>query len=832
MFKSSPAASTMSIRHLLFLGLVLPAAAMTYRVSDVADIVPAVHSWAPAQGELQALNLVLEVAPAHGAALKATAAAISEDLAALQNDTTRTPGSKPVTMLLTLDDADPKRPEGYTVEISDKVVIRGTTPAAVFLGSRSVLQLLRQAMVLPKGTITDWPDYKGRMLMLDVGRKPYPVSALKDFIRLMAWYKMNELHLHLSDEAFGGTYAAFRVESKTFPGLAAKDLFYTAADIRELQDFAKARGIVITPEIDMPGHARCFTNYWPDITLKDYPNYMDVTNPKTIEVMKKLLDEMIPLFDAPDFHLGTDEYRVGGPRKDELHEGFRQFINTMNAHVRSRGKNTRIWSGFEHMGGTTQIDPTVIIDMWETDDAKGQIAKGHSIINSNHGRTYIVPGAHYYGISRPGIYQSWEPWMVSGDNSKNPAKDDPKLLGGKLHVWFDQGPTGWTLTETAETTLTGVHVFSEKLWGTKGSPDYPAFTKRAEKTLPVPAVKLLDRLAGGTDGIILDQPREVTLKDESSVIPLPLAKAERADLESPWTLTMEVRRAADTKGRGVILSSDLAEICANYSRQEEITETDPNGTKTKKKISFQGISTLRAAGTRDGDGTPGKSRVAHDTAKSSGKLLPLNEWVTLTVVGESGRNTIWLNGEKIAESGNQLVCPLRQLGGGEGESFVGDIRKLKVVNRALTPKEIGRAAGLDIPDNLAAGAKVTATASDTAHGFTPELATDEDLGSRWSSGPTQAEQSLALDLGKAVAFNTVAINWEAAVPGEYRVDVSSDGEKWKPVFTGAAQPGRTSANFPNATARHLRIVMSKPTTPWGYSIHNVEVLAMKTPAKR
>lgn len=811
----------MILRPLLFFSFALSP------LSLAADlpVVPAVHSWQAAEGSLRVSSVSLEVAPANAEALKATAAAIREDLAALMGDTTR--GGKPVTLLLSLEGADAKRPEGYTVEIGEKIVIRGATPAAVFLGSRSVLQLLRQSSDLPKGTIADWPDYKGRMLMLDVGRKLYPLPVLKDFIRLMAWYKMNELHLHLSDEAFGGTYAAFRVESKSFPGLAAKDLSYTAADLRELQDFAKARGIVITPEIDMPGHARCFTNYWPDITLKDYPNYMDVTNPKTIEVMKKLLDEMIPLFDAPDIHIGTDEYRVGGPRKDELHEAFRQFINTMNAHIRSSGKNCRIWSGFEHMGGTTEIDPTVIIDMWETDDAKGQIAKGHPIINSNHGRTYIVPGAHYYGISRSGIYQGWEPWMVSGDATKNPAKDDPKLLGGKLHVWFDQGPTGWTLNEVAETTLSGIHAFSEKLWGTKGSPDYPAFTKRAALTLPVPAVTVLNRLPAGKDGVLLDLPREVELKDESAVIPLPLAKAERADLESPWTLTMEVRRKGDTKGRGVILSSDLAEICANYSRQEEITETDPNGTKSKKKLSFQGISTLRAAGTREGDGTPGKTRVAQDTAKSSGKLLPAGEWATLTVVGEAGRNTIWLNGEKIAESGNQLVCPLRQLGGGAGESFVGSIRNLRVLNRAMTPKEIGRAGGLDIPDNLAAGAKVTASASDTAHGFTPDLATDEDLQSRWSSGPTQVEQSLVLDLGKAVAFNTVNIDWEAATPGEYRVEVSRDGKEWKAVFTGAARPGRTSASFPNATAQQVRLVMSKPTTPWGYSIHNVEVLSAK-----
>ena len=793
------------------------------------QIVPAVRSWTPSAGVLDASGAFIEVTPADAAALEATATVIREDFAPLKSGLGK---PVPTRILLALDSADASKPEGYTLEIAEQITIRGTSPAAVYYGSRSLLQLLRQSSTLPKGMIRDWPSYKGRMLMLDVGRKPYPIAALKDFIRMMGWYKMNELHLHLSDEAFGGSYAAFRIQSATFPGLAAKDLSYTKADLRDLQDFAKARGITITPEIDMPGHARCFTNYWPDIALKGYPNYMDVTNPKTIELMKKLLDEMIPLFDAPDFHIGTDEYRVDGPRRAELHEAFRQFINTMNAHIRSHGKNCRIWSGFEHMGGTTQIDPTVTIDMWETDDAKSQIAIGHAIINSNHGRTYIVPGCHYYGISRSGIYQEWEPWMVSGDMAKNPAKDDPKLLGGKLHVWADQGPTGYTLTEIADTTLTGIQPFAEKLWGTKGSPDYKDFTARCAKTMPIPNVTLLDRLPARTSNIMLDLPGEVTLKDESSSIPLPLAKAGRADLEYPWTLTMEIKRSADTKGRGVILSSELAEICANYSQDGEKTTTDANGKTSKQKISLQGLGTIRAAGARTGDNTPTGTHVYRDVSKASDKQLPLNQWATLTVVGEQGRNTIWLNGEKILESPNQLICPLRFLGSTTSQSFVGSIRNLHVFSVAFTPKQVGRAAGLDIPDNLAAGAKATASASDSAHGLDPENAVDENPSTRWSSGITNKDQWLAIDLGSQQTFSTVTVLWETAAPKTYRIQVSNDSTDWQDVFTGEANPGPTTASFPIQHARHVRLLMSQPRTGWGYSIYEIEILARRaTPGK-
>ena len=211
-------------------------------------VIPAVREWQLAQGSLDCANLQLAPTASTSPGLAAVAAVIREDLAALN----LTKAGQPIELRLEIIESAGANPEAYQVDVSDAINIRGATPTAVFLGSRTVLQLLRKSFSLPLGRIVDSPAYRGRMLMLDVGRKPYPIPVLRDFIRMMIWYKMNELHLHLSDEAFGGTYAAFRMESKTFPGLAAKDLCYTHAEIRELQDFAKARGITITPEIDMP----------------------------------------------------------------------------------------------------------------------------------------------------------------------------------------------------------------------------------------------------------------------------------------------------------------------------------------------------------------------------------------------------------------------------------------------------------------------------------------------------------------------------------------------------------------------------------------------------
>ncbi len=815
-------------RSLAIMALVTASACAAPEVAaQLPGVVPAVRSWVPSEGGWDIRGATIKSASADP-----DTTALAKRLAGELSEIGVKPQSGTGVILLTKDQADTTRPEGYILEIGDGVTIRSASHAGLYYGTRTLLQLAKNHPQLPKGVVTDSPDYRHRMLMLDVGRKPFPMPVLKDYIRMMGWYKMNELHVHFSDEAFGGSYAAFRIQSDVFPGLASKDFSYSKKDIRELQDFAKLHGVTITPEFDMPGHARCFTNYWPDTMLEGYPNYVDVTKPKTIENLKKLLDEMIPLFDGPDIHIGTDEYRVGGPRKAELHESFRQFINTMNAHVRSHGKNCRIWSGFEHMQGTTQIDPTVVIDMWETDDAKGQIAKGHKIINSNHGRTYIVPGCKYYGISRQGIYQGWEPYMVSGDAAKNPAKDDPNLLGGKLHVWCDHGPSGYTQQEIADLTLPGLHSFAEKLWGTKGSPDYATFVKRAALTLPVPGITVLDRIPAKKDGVVLDIPGEQTLANKDSVIPLPFANKERADLEYPWTLTFDARpSAAAGANRGVILSSGLAEICAGSASgaTTEVVTEFADGTKRRGGINTAGIGTVRLAGAPLGK-DPFSGYLSHDVSKFSGKTLPADQWSSICVVGTEGRNAIYLNGEKIFEVNNQMVCPLKWLGSKSGNSFIGKIRKLRVVNRALSSKEIGRAAGLDIPDNLAAGAAATATASDSAHGLNPANLTDEKPSTRWSSGGTGSEQSVTLDLKSAASFNTVAIDWENAVPSSYRVQVSGDAKEWKDVFTGEAKPGRTTASFPTTKARHVRVVMSQPKTPWGYSIHEIEVLLMK--AKR
>jgi hexosaminidase len=817
----------------LFCLLALP----VFAVNPEPAVVPAVQEWTGGTGMVSMAGAPLVVLPEADDALLPVAKLFQEDLVALGlpgPEIRRSPAQGGQAFLFRIGELPPLPAgavsnEAHVIEIDEhEVRVRANSAAGAYYASRTLLQLLAQsdptAPALPRGSILDYPRYRQRMLMLDVGRKPFPLPVLQDWLRVLGWFKMNELHLHLSDEAFGGGYTGFRVQCDTFPGLASKDLHYTKAELRALQDFAHARGITVTPEIDMPGHARVFTDFWPDLLMTNQSrSYMDVTNTNTIDRMRRLLDEVIPIFDAPDVHIGTDEYRVGGSTEERtrLHEGFRQFINTMNAHVRSRGKNTRIWSGFEHMLGATAIDPSVIIDMWETDDAKGQIARGHRVINSNHGRTYIVPGCHYYGVSNPGIYNGWEPWMVSGDKSKNPEPADPHLLGGKLHVWNDQGPTGYTHTEIAWLTRPSLQVFAEKLWGRKGSADHAAFLPRAALVANVPGTTLFDRRTAGPEGVVLELAREITLGATNATVALPADTGGRQNLEWPWTLTLQVKRTADFEHRGVLLSSDLAEVCANYAREEEQKTKGPDGKEVKTKITRRGIGFVRAAGAPGA--TPAESYLTRDVSGIYADPLPLDRWVTLTFVGTERRTKLYVDGQPAGEHGDQMVCPLTRLGG-FNLSFPGSIRNLKVVNRALSPREVARAAGLDAPDSLSTGAVATASASDDAHGFLPALASDGQPDTRWSSGPTGAEQWLQLDLGARKAFSAVRVNWEVAFPKRYAVSVSDDGHAWREVGQGEGREGITDVRFPRCEARCVRITCREPATGWGYSVWEAEVL--------
>ena len=569
-------------------------------------------------------------------------------------------------LFLSLDDTLPHN--GYRLEISGSgIIVSAQSAEGAVYAVQTLMQVMARKTPLPEGVLTDYPDLQKRILMLDVGRKPVTKEELKDYIRMMGWFKFNELHLHLNDEAFGNTYAAFRIKTKTYPELAAKDVAYSAEDLRELQDFAKMYAINILPEIDIPGHSEAFVNLWPELSFRGQPTYLDVNNPAVKVRLKKLFDEVIPMFDSSDFHIGTDEYRVkcNPGEKKAIIDDFMNFANEMAAYVESKGKTCRMWYGNlpDHRVSAIKPRPSTILDIWNIHKNVKEATYGNRIIHSNERFTYLVPGAHYYGVDNRRVYQDWKPREVGDFDTTG----TDLLVGAKVHVWPDLGPAGYLNTEIAALLLPSLQVFAERMWGSRAATDYGEFQKRAARTLPIPAVKLLERMPPNTELYRHEQP--VALRDVNASEAI--ANAKGNSLEYPWTLSFEIKKAQDTGKRGVIISSDWVEICSDL-KMSDIAGGD--GDKP-------GIGVVRASGgpiVKDAD--PTQYYLSKDTSYSSGVLLPLNQWVKLSIVAEQGKTTFFLDAKKIGETNNQTICPLLRFGSLNGSSFVGEIRNLRLVS--------------------------------------------------------------------------------------------------------------------------------------------------------
>lgn len=183
--------------------------------------------------------------------------------------------------------------EGYRLTIGDVTTITASSVEGLVWGTRTVLQLSEQqrsaGFVLPKGSTQDKPAYGLRGFMMDCGRKFIPMSYLRSLVKMMSYYKMNTLQIHLNDNGFrqyfgndwAKTPAAFRLECDTYPGLTAKDGSYSKAEFIELQKLAEQYGVNIIPEIDVPAHSLAFTHYNPEIGSREYGmDHLDLLIPR------------------------------------------------------------------------------------------------------------------------------------------------------------------------------------------------------------------------------------------------------------------------------------------------------------------------------------------------------------------------------------------------------------------------------------------------------------------------------------------------------------------------------------------------------------------------
>lgn len=324
--------------------------------------------------------------------------------------------------------------EAYRLSIgSRKIAIEAETERGVYWAMQTLAQLAdsRGKKTVFRGCeITDWPAFRIRGFMQDVGRTYLSIEELKREIAVLSRFKINVFHWHLTENQ------AWRLESKIFPMLNDSinttrfpGKYYTLEEARDLVEFCKAHQVILIPEFDMPGHSAAFVR-----TFRH-----DMQSEEGIKILKLLMDEVCETFDVPYIHLGTDEVPFTNPR----------FVPEMVAYVRAKGKKVISWNpGWHYKPG--EVDMT---HLWSY---RGKAQKGIPAIDSRfHYLNHFDTFGDLIALYNSRIY-----------NADTGSED---LAGVILAVWNDRLVEGETDNIRQNNFYPNMLAIAERAWCGGGS---------------------------------------------------------------------------------------------------------------------------------------------------------------------------------------------------------------------------------------------------------------------------------------------------------------------------------------------------------------------------
>ena len=345
-------------------------------------------------------------------------------------------------------------PEAYRLSINRQVIrIQGASPAGVFRGIQTLRQILAASnsatqqtiKVLPLGVIEDWPSLSYRGTMLDVARHFFTVDEVKQYIDQMAQYKINTLHLHLSDDQ------GWRIEIKAYPRLteigAATEVgggpggYYTQEDFLELQAYAAQRFIQIIPEIDMPGHTNAAIVAYPELNgngkaVSPYTgtavgfSTFDARNEAVYTFIDQVVKEIGALSTSDYFHLGGDESHVTSK------EDYLFFVERVGEIIRTHQKTPIGWDEVAQ----TDLGPGSVAQFWASEkNALAAVDKKMKVLMSPAKKAYLDMqydslspyGLHWAGYISVQDAYNWDPL------SYVPGLDADHILGIEAPLWSE-----------------------------------------------------------------------------------------------------------------------------------------------------------------------------------------------------------------------------------------------------------------------------------------------------------------------------------------------------------------------------------------------------------
>ena len=386
--------------------------------------------------------------------------------------------------------------ESYQLEIqSNKIIIKATSDLGAMHALETLLQLLQNnstSYYFPTATISDFPRFTWRGLMIDGARHFQPVDVIKRNLDAMAAMKMNVFHWHLTDDQ------GWRIELKNHPKLtqlASDGNFYTQEEIKNIVKYADERGIMVVPEIDVPGHGTAILTAYPEVGSKlnfDKNTYslernsgiftptLDPSNPKTYQLLSEIFDEVCPLFSGNYFHIGGDENEGKDWDSNPKIQEFKKKNKFENNHelqtyftmqlIPMLKKHHKELMGWEEIM-TKNLSKDAIIHSWR--GANEGIAAGQSLVNAvKNGYKTVLSNGYYIDLML-GV----ENHYLNDPMPKNitlTAEEKARILGGEATMWSELV----TPTTIDSRIWPRTAAIAERLWSNENITDMASLRKR------------------------------------------------------------------------------------------------------------------------------------------------------------------------------------------------------------------------------------------------------------------------------------------------------------------------------------------------------------------
>lgn len=429
--------------------------------------------------------------------------------------------------------------EGYLLSVKESaILISANTAQGLFYGVQSLIQCLpairtNESLAIPAMEIKDYPRFKWRGMMLDVGRHFFSTEFIKEFIDLLASYKMNTFHWHLTEDQ------GWRIEIKKYPKLTQVGGFrkatttghnkgtdglpyggyYTQDQIRDIVRYASERHVTIVPEIELPGHSSAAIAAYPELSCfpseptkpaglavwsgqikgkevqQSWGVFEDVYCPTefTFKFIQDVMDEVLALFPGPYIHVGGDECPKESWKRSEFcqqlikEKGLKDehglqsyFIQRVEQYLNSKGRRLIGWDEILEGG----LAPNASVMSWRGETGGIEAAKmKHDVVMTPGSPVYFD---HYQGDP------ATEPMAIGGFNTLKrvyhyepipkelSAADAKYVLGAQANLWTEYIPS----VEQAEyMILPRMLALSEVVWSPEASKNWTDFNNRLKPHL-------------------------------------------------------------------------------------------------------------------------------------------------------------------------------------------------------------------------------------------------------------------------------------------------------------------------------------------------------------